>query len=345
MIRPFHIARAVTILLAVAAGAVFALAIGAEPLWPLAAGQEAGVEIRAVARVFPDVGPGLETVKRDGGGKYYLAAAAWHGVAIYDADGNHVGQIPNENSGEATIDSALDIDVDADGRLLVVDRGANTVKIFAADGSLDATVPVAAATYVVALTGGDFAVSTAGASPAINIYDGRGKRLRSFTALPAAARQLAMNRYVSLGIMCGDLSGHFYFAYAFLPEPVIRKYDRSGAALYEIPIHSDEFTGGQDRLGDALSSDRRQDPVAKPGINALGVDPGTQEVWAAFGNTLVVFDKEGRRRAAYRTFTPEGARLEAHTILVEPERILIGADPLGVFAFARPERGRAAAPR
>jgi hypothetical protein len=65
-------------------------------------------------------------------------------------------------------------------------------------------------------------------------------------------------------------------------------------------------------------------------------------VWAAVGNTLLVFDKQGKRRAAYRAFTPEGARLEPHTILVEPERILLGADPLGIYAFARPERGRTA---
>lgn len=329
MIRPFHIGVCFAIGLAVAAG----------PLWSLAAGQEAGVEIRAVARLFPDVGAGLEAVKRDAEGKYYLAAAAWHGVAIYDADGKNIGQIPNEKSGEANIESALDIDVDADGRLLVLDRGANAVKIFAADGSLEATVPVAAATYVVALAGGEFAVSATGASPAIYIYNGRGKRLRAFESLPASARQLALHHYVSLGIMCGDLSGHFYFAYAFLPDPVIRKYDRSGYALYEIPIRSDELIGTEERLHDAFSPGRREEPAAKPGINALAVDPATQEVWAAISNTVLVFGKQGKRRAAYRTFTPEGARLEPRTILVEPERILLGADPLGIFAFARPSAG------
>ena len=68
-----------------------------------------------------------------------------------------------------------------------------------------------------------------------------------------------------------------------------------------------------------------------------------EEVWAAIGNTLLYFDKDGNRRAAYRTFTAAGARLEARTILVEPERILLGADPLGIFAFARPEKARAGA--
>src|SRR2546425_7183992 len=42
-----------------------------------------------------------------------------------------------------------------------------------------------------------------------------------------------------------------------------------------------------------------------------------RSVWIALYNTLLHFDKEGNRRATYKVYTPQGARLEANTILVE----------------------------
>jgi hypothetical protein len=37
-------------------------------------------------------------------------------------------------------------------------------------------------------------------------------------------------------------------------------------------------------------------------------------------------------------YTKEGARLEANTILVEQDRLIIGSDPLGIFEFERPDK-------
>jgi hypothetical protein len=73
-------------------------------------------------------------------------------------------------------------------------------------------------------------------------------------------------------------------------------------------------------------------------IGALAVDPETLEVWVAIGDELIEFDKGGNRRAAYRTATPDGARIEPIAILIEPGRILVAADPLGIFEFARPDK-------
>jgi len=61
-------------------------------------------------------------------------------------------------------------------------------------------------------------------------------------------------------------------------------------------------------------------------------------VWIALHNTLLHFDQEGNRRASYKIYTPEGARLEATTILVEADRLLIGEDPLGIYEFSRPDK-------
>jgi hypothetical protein len=71
-------------------------------------------------------------------------------------------------------------------------------------------------------------------------------------------------------------------------------------------------------------------------INAMGIDPQSHEVWLAIGTQLMHFDKEGNRLATYRTYMPSNARLEAGTILVEPDRLLIGADPQGIYEFRKP---------
>jgi hypothetical protein len=40
----------------------------------------------------------------------------------------------------------------------------------------------------------------------------------------------------------------------------------------------------------------------------------------------------------YRTFTADGTRVVPVSILVEPNRLLLAADPIGVYAFARPDK-------
>ncbi len=62
------------------------------------------------------------------------------------------------------------------------------------------------------------------------------------------------------------------------------------------------------------------------------------EVWMAVGNNLLRFDKEGTRRAGYKLYTPEGARLEPNIILVEKDRLLVCSDPLGIYVFERPDK-------
>src|SRR5271156_3923044 len=94
-------------------------------------------EIVARARVFPEIGPGVRALKRDSSGRYYVLAGPATVIWIYGAAGKRVGQIPNASSGDAKIVYAEDIDVDSAGRLFVADRGANAVKIFKPDGSLD----------------------------------------------------------------------------------------------------------------------------------------------------------------------------------------------------------------
>lgn len=319
--------------------ALFAVVTGLAAL-PRAPGQELSRDLNARARVFPGIGPGLVAVKRDAAGRYFILAVPAKSIAIYSAEGKPAGQIPGANAGSAAIIFAEDFDIDTSGRVLVADRGANAVKIFAADGTLAATVTVPAPTSVEALSGGEFAVTTLRSVHLIDIYSARGNFLRSFGGQPNPGRSAQPNRSANLTRLSGDPAGYIYLALAPAADMLIRKYDRFGYAAAEISVRAnDAATETQAPRKDGVTFERRgEPPPPKPAIRALGIDPATQDIWAAIGNRLLHFDKDGVRSTVYRTFTPDGARLEPNTILVEPDRLLLGSDPLGVFEFARPDK-------
>ena len=311
-----------------------------------AAAQNPVSEILARARVFPGVGPGVRALKRDSAGRYYVLATPASAIAVFGADGARTGQIPAPNSQTSKIVFAEDIDLDASGRLLVADRGANAVKIFKVDGSLESTIPVSAPTSLASLPDDEFAVASLRADRLVTIYNGQGKMIRSFGDPHDMSSSAELNRYINHGRLSGDPSGFIYFAFTYLPEATIRKYDRFGYAAYEISLPHPDAESKRGALAsnvDILALARRnQASEIKPVINAFGVDPASQEVWAAMGDELSHFDKGGGLVATYRTATQDGTRLEPSAILVEPNRILLAVDPLGVYEFARPDKQRLA---
>jgi hypothetical protein len=484
--------------------------------------------LRADARVFPSIGPGVSDLKRDSAGRYYILAEPATRISIYDAAGKQIGQIPNANSRGVTIDYAVGIDVDSADRLFVVDRGANAIRIFAPDGSPVATVPVNAPTSVVALSGGQFAVTTLISKRLVQIMDESGKVIRSFgdpaDVAPAPRSTTAVDELgrpvppppptlADRGRIVGDPAGNIYFSFASLPDPTFQRFDRFGYSAYEAVIPRESF-GAQNRptgrvevgysmsalgwptsfsawtdfhsisglsvsehgrrgrgagvvsgpgsSGSSLSSSTDADfgnvttqgntlaysddadgvlsssddtdtlndyyagnmgtgfmmpgmfgmgiggffhghmggmfdhpggtggaggPEAgagehpdfgdhapgedgpdhfhfhpgfdeyrarasvrirldnpppgadgKPVIRAVGVDPLTHDVWEAVGDTLVHFDSSGAREETYYLLLTDGASLKPTSILVEPNRLLIAADPWGIYEFPRPDR-------
>jgi len=120
----------------------------------------------------------------------------------------------------------------------------------------------------------------------------------------------------------------------------VRQYDRYGYAGQDIQYTGLEaFPAAQATRKEIERQEKRGDaPVFKRILTAVGVERSTGEVWMALGNNLLHFDKEGNRRATYKIYTPQEARLEASTILVEEDRLIIGSDPLGIYEFARPDK-------
>ena len=133
--------------------------------------------------------------------------------------------------------------------------------------------------------------------------------------------------------------GNTYFAFDYLPEPTMLKFDHVGILTMEISLNTIEFQPAAQAARRAIGpAPKTKTSALHRIITAIGVDPRTQDIWLAIGTLLMHFDKDGTRLASFRTYIPGGARLEASTILVEPDRLLIGADPSGIYEFPRPDK-------
>lgn len=304
--------------------------------------EQLDTELTARARAFPSIGPGVKALKRDAAGRYYVLAAPGTSVGIHDADGKPLGHIPTAPSKDSGIVFAEDMDVDGAGHVYVADRGANAVKIFDPDGHPVLAIPLVAPTTLVALSGGELAVASMRAQRLVNVFDAHGKLVRDFGDLSGLAEREQLNRFLHMGRLATDAASHIYYAFSYMPEPTIRKYDRYGYAAFEISLTSLEFEPAANATRREIwRQDQRSGEVSlKPMINAIGVDPQTQEIWVALGDRLLLFDRDGNRRSSFRTFTAEGARIEPTAILVEPTRLLLGSDSLGIFEFARPDKSK-----
>ena len=308
-------------------------------------GQDEG-ELTAKKRLFPGVGPGLRTVKRGADGRMYVLASPAPGLAVFDAMGKQVlsigGQSP-EAAGKAArtpIAFGEDCDADADGRIYVADRGANSVLIFSKEGALLRSISVPAPVSISAMPEGEVGVATLHEPHLVIVFDRNGRDVREFGDPEPIAERAELNRFLNIGKLATDNQGHLYYAFEYFPEPTVRQYDRYGYSGLEIQYTAIEaLTAARAVRREIDRQERRGDtPTFKRVLTAVGVDRAGGEVWLALHNTLLHFDKDGNRRASYQLYTPEGARLEADIILVEKELLIIGSDPLGIYEFEHPQK-------
>jgi predicted DNA-binding WGR domain protein len=186
----------------------------------------------------------------------------------------------------------------------------------------------------------EVAVATVHETHLVIVYGKNGREVREFGDPQDISDRPELNRFLNIGILVGDGAGHVYYAFPYLPEATVREYDRFGYAGQDFQFTGiDAWPKAQATRKEIEKQERKGEaPVFKPILTAAGVDRSTGEVWMALGDDLLHFDRDGNRRASYHIYTPEGARLEANTILVEPDRLIIGSDPLGIYEFARPDK-------
>jgi len=298
-------------------------------------------DLVAKRHVFRDVTAGFREIRRAPNGNYYILTAPSPAVQIYNAEGTSVGQFPNESAVKAkgaTLVYGESFDVDPQGRVVVCDRGANAVKIYSPSGSLITTIPISDPVSVVFLPGGEVAVASPTGDHLVTAYDLEGKVVRDFGDREEIADRSDINQQVNFGHIVADEMGNTYLAFDYLPEPTVRKFDHVGYLSMEISLMTLEFQPAAQAARKAIARSETGIPALHRIISAIGVDPKTQDVWLAIGTLLMHFDKDGQRIASFRTYLASGARLEASTILVEPDRLLIGADPQGIYEFPKPAK-------
>jgi hypothetical protein len=236
------------VLLAVSLGILCAKPASSQNLHNMVASQ---------GRVFPNVGAGVIAMREDASGHFYVLANPGNTVVIFDSTGKQIGQLPNSNSGGATIHYAVDFDVAANGSVLVADRAANSIEIFAPDGSVKAKVPVFAPTSVVALSNGQFAVTTLRTEHPVEVIDQAGHVVRGFgeshddSSAATVGQTNAPPPLAYTGRIVGDSADNLYFAVLSYTDPEVRKFDRFGYKAYAaaVPVPSAaQLTALDDRV-------------------------------------------------------------------------------------------------
>ncbi|HTQ97654.1 MAG TPA: hypothetical protein VMH89_12670 [Candidatus Acidoferrum sp.] len=329
---------------------ILALVVGLLPVAGslFAGGQEIDDDLRPTKRLFPGIGPGLHALHHAANGNFYVLAAPV-GVAIFDDKGKQISVIgppppaPVTNkSGRSAIAAAVDCDVDAQGNVYVADRSYNLVTEFSPEGKQIRSFPVDSLVSLAVLPNGEIAVTTQQSAHHVVIYSPEGKVVREFGDFESLSSRADLDRMLNVGRVSADPQGHIYFGFSYMPESLVRKFDKSGKAEQDFV-----FTG-VDAYPEASATRKEIDrvettaepPVFRQILTAFGVDPVNGDVWMAMHNTLVHFDSEGIRRSEYQVWTVKGLPIDATVIVVEKDRLLIGSDPLGVYEFLRPDRQR-----
>jgi len=304
-------------------------------------------QLNAKRRVFPSIGPGLRAIRRPSNGNYYVLASPSVGVAIFDSKGTPLSvigappEIPSAGKDtRAAIGFGEDCDVDAQGNIYVADNNYNEVTVFSPEGKLLRSFPVEGPVSIAALADGEVALTKLDRTHLVTVYGANGKVAREFGDPESISTRADIDRLANFGRVVSDPQGHLYFGFTYMPEPLVRQYDRFGYAGQSFEFTGvDAFPEAQATRKEIEREEANNKPIAlHPILTAFGVDPVNGDVWMGLHNTLVHFDKDGIRRSEYQIYTPKGARLEASVILVQEETLLVGSDPLGIYEFERPDR-------
>jgi predicted DNA-binding WGR domain protein len=308
--------------------------------------QDLEDQLSAKVRILPTIGPGLRSVRVGADGNTYVLTAPASYVSVFRKDGKLVKNVPSyaETASPASqelraIHYGESMDVDASGTVYVADRAANGVKIWDAAGNAR-MVQVNAPLSVAALPDGEVAVATLREPHLVIVFDKNGHDVREFGDPEQLTDRADLNRFLNIGQLASDAQGHLFYAFSYTPEPTVRQYDRFGYAGQDMQYTALEAAPEAQAVRREIRRQEKKSgaPIFKRVLTAVGADRDSGEVWMAVGNNLHRFDKEGTRRAGYRLYTPEGARLEASIIVVQKNVLLIGSDPLGIYVFDRPDK-------
>lgn len=300
----------------------------------------------------------------DSAGRVYIADLAANAVKIYSAAGNLIGKIrvaapisveplPDGEVAVASLYSKHLVDVyDQVQGEVYRSFGDTNNPVEHCDSDIlrctedDQNTASITTRWFYGDSAGDIYVNVANAAPTIRKYDADGIRAYQFT-LPlnqpiSAPGSWSVNAVVPLaGVVTGP--GNTTSAATATSSGggaagtgQTRSEDSEGSARGE------RMQSQAMRLG--LRITQRAGPAeANPIVDAIGADPSSSEVWAIVGGNLLHLDRDGNLAGYYCLSTSGQASVTADTILVEPNRILIGSDPFGILEYPRPDKPSSAA--
>jgi hypothetical protein len=299
-------------------------------------------------RLFPLARFGVRGIKGGPDGRYYVLTA--HVVVVFLADGTKVGEIPAPASKGGKVDQFTygeAFDVGRDGLIYVADRIANTIRIFKPDGAPVLNLEFTSPTGVVALAGGEFAVTNNSGDHLVSVFDMKGSEVRTFCDPVEISKTPETNQYLSTARLATDAASDVYVAFTFFPEPTVRKFDRVGYATAETVLDTLEFAPASQSIRREM---KRQDDRGAPlkldhqRITAIGVDPESQTMWLTIGDEILRFDKDGGFLMRYTLYMPDGSQFDPNYVFVEKDRLIISTESLGIYEFPRPDKDPALSP-
>lgn len=305
------------------------------------------IDLSAKQRILPTIGPGLRAVRQGADGRLYVLASPSPGLVVVDRKGKQllsINEMPTAADSPAASHPLMtfgdDCDVDEEGKIYVADRGANLIRVFSGDGTPLRSFSVKDPVSVAAMPEGEIAVATLREPHLIMVYDKNGKEVREFGDPGQISERADLNRFLNIGQLGTDAEGHLYYAFGYWPEPTVRQYDHLGYAGQDIQYTAIDAlpTAVAMRKEIERQEQKTKEPFFRRVLTGLGVDRSNGEVWIALNNNLLHFDAAGTRLATYKIYTPQGARLEANTILIQKDQLIIGSDPLGLYLFERPDK-------
>jgi len=262
-------------------------------------------------------------------GRLYILASPSPGLLVFDAQGKQVLSI-NEvgvassgtGQGRPLIMFGEDCDGAADGKIYVADRGANSIQVFFSGGhacSLGFREESHFRCGAARRRSGRRHASRAALGDG---FDKNGRDVREFGDPEPLAERAELNRFLNIGQLATDAQDHLYYAFAYLPEPTVRQYDRLGYAGQEIQYTAvAAFPAAQAARKEILRQESKgKEPSFKRVLTAVGVDRTNGEVWWRCTTRCCISTKKGtgarltryiRRKARGSKPTPFSWRMTA----------------------------------
>ena len=295
-------------------------------------------ELIARARVFPSITSGVTAIRRDAAGRYVVLTER-AGAEIFDAKGQPAGHAPSDPGPGAAILFGADLDVDEQGRIYVADQAKNSVEVFSREGRLEREIRITGPTSVAVLGEGEVAVASLRSSKLVTVFGPLGQVVREFGEPEQISGRAELNRYANIGRLCRDSSGRLYYSFSYLPEPTVRRYSRFGYSDFQLVVSTEDYAGSSMAARKTIV---REEGRTKGGpdlhlvLGPVAIDPANGDIWMGIGGRLLRYAADGEELGSFLIYTPEEARIEASTVLLEPGRILVGSKELGLFDLPRP---------